>query len=108
MPLVVVETVRVAPLSDACHPGRERVAVDGVLVRLEALANQREHVAQHEFGSTDDRHLDRDDLGNRSRIDVDVNNLRTRRELGRIIRDAVIEARTDRTMRSAWCIAMLA
>src|SRR5690606_24407648 len=69
---------------------------DGILVRLLTdLLENRDHLGQDTFHRTNNRHISLDGLGNGGRINVDVNDLGCRAELGGTIDDPVIETCTD-------------
>jgi len=57
----------------------------------------------------DDRHVDLDALGDRRRVDVDVDDLaRVCAKCAGFADHAVVEARADREQQSQFCIAMFA
>ena len=90
--LRVGQAVLLAPLVDLRPPRRERLDV-GLGRRL---ADLRDQLLQHVLDVADDRHVDPDALGDRRRVDVDVDDLALdRREVLRVADDAVVEAGAD-------------
>ena len=72
-------------------------AGDGVLVRgFTDFLEDGDHFGQHVVHRVNDRDIGFDGLGDRSRVDVDMDDLGVRAELGRAVDYTVIEARTDR------------
>src|SRR5690606_35668953 len=55
----------------------------------------RDHLGQHAVHRTDDRNVGLDGLGDGRRVDVDVDDLGVRAELGRAVDHAVIETGAD-------------
>ena len=88
--VLVGERVLGFPAVDPAPPGIQprRVGADRAV-----LDHQ---LGEHVLGVADDRDVRRHVLGDLGRIDVDVDELRARRELGELAGDAVVEARADR------------
>ena len=87
--LVIRQALLRPPGVDARPPGLERLAVR----LLATLVEGSRQVLEHGRHGADDGHLDLDVLGDRRRVDVDVDDARVRAEARQIARDAVIEAR---------------
>jgi hypothetical protein len=87
---VVRQALLRAPGVDARPPSLERFAVR----RLAELVERGHEVFQHGGHGADDRHVHLHVLGDRGRVDVDMDDARVRAEGRKIARDAVIEART--------------
>ena len=87
--LVVREHLAIAtPFVDLLPPGIQRR-----LVRLLAdFLEDTEHFAEHAVDRADNRHVGLDHLGDRRRVDVDVDDLGVRAELGRAVDHTVVEA----------------
>ena len=89
--LLVTQGFATTPLFDLLPPVRH------FRISLEAAVEQLEHLINDIVDVTDDRHIDLDPLGDRRRIDVDVDDttLLTTEMLG-IADDSVVKASTDR------------
>ena len=62
-----------------------------------ARAHEFEHLGQDDLDVADDRHVNLDVLGDRRRVDIDMNDgLGLGREIGDASGHAVVEARADR------------
>ncbi|MNK90989.1 hypothetical protein D3C87_1110620 [compost metagenome] len=90
--LVIREQAAItAPLVNLLPP-----AGNGLLVRgLADFLEDRDHFGQDTLNRTNDRHVGLDGLGDRSRVDVDVNDLGVRAELRCAIDHAIVEACAD-------------
>ena len=95
---VVAQAIIRFPLSDLLPPRIDPVAV-GTLV---GLAQRFQDIAQHDFDVTDDRDVHFHVLGDRSGVDVDVNDFGARAELFDVAGDAVVEARAHREQHIAF------
>ena len=87
---LVAERVLLLPAAQLLPPGVEPA---GVGLQRPVLAGQ---LRQHLLGVADDRDVGGDVLGDLGRVDVDVDELGARRELGQLAGDAVVEAGADR------------
>ena len=85
-----MQRVALLPAVDALPP----------LVQARRIRVQRpvlvDELGQDVLGVADDRDVGRDVLGDLGRVDVDVDELRPRRELRQLAGDAVVEAGADR------------
>ena len=88
--VLVAERVLLVPAVDPLPPA---VEAGGVGLQRAVLGRQ---LRQDALGVADDRDVRRHVLGDLGRIDVDVDELRPRRELGQLAGDAVVEAGADR------------
>ena len=89
---IIGVAVQPAPFVDLFPPGRECR-----LVRLFLRAFQLlDHVLEHAVGRAHDRDLDWHVLGDRCRIDVDMNDACIRTEFGQFASHAIIETRAHR------------
>ena len=84
--MLVAEGEALFPLAALGKPGSG--ALRDELQRLELLDEVREHIA----GIADDRDQGLHVLADLGRVDVDVDDLRLRREGGQLAGDAVVEA----------------
>ena len=90
---LVAQAVALAPFGDLRPPGAERVGIRSLL----GLADLRDQLLQHVLDIAHDRDVDLDALGDRRRIDVDMDDLALDRgEMLRVADHAVIEARAHR------------
>ena len=87
---LVAQRVLLLPGADLLPPG---VEAGGVGLQRPVLAGQ---LRQHQLDVADDRDVGADVLGDLRRVDVDVDELGVRRELGELAGDAVVEAGADR------------
>ncbi len=91
--LVVGEQPAIAaPLVDLLPPAGHGLGIR----RLADLLDDGDHLGQHAVDWANDRNICLDGLGDGCRINVDVDDLGIRAELGRAVDDAVIETRADR------------
>ena len=90
---VVLEAVLALPFLDLAPPLLESLRVRPLRRGLDQL----QHLVEHVGDVADDRHVDPDALGNRRRVDIDMDDLAvSAEEVGRIADDAVVEARAYR------------
>ncbi|MCY1428653.1 hypothetical protein D9M71_445440 [compost metagenome] len=92
VPLIVREHAAIAaPLIDLFPPGIQR----SLLWLLTDFLEGRDHFGQDAFNWPYDRHVSLDGLGDRSRVDIDVDDLGIRAELGSTVDHAVVETSAD-------------
>ncbi len=89
--MIVVEALDVTPGLDLLPPFCKRFGIGLAVFAIDEL----DQVREHRPCVTHDRDLHGDVLADRGRIDVDVDYLGVRTELGNVARDAVVEARSD-------------
>ena len=88
--VLVAQRVLLAPALDPCPP-----ALQARRIGPQRAVLDRE-LAEHVLGVADDRDVRGHVLGDLRRVDVDVDELRARRELRELAGDAIVEARPDR------------
>ncbi len=89
--VLVSEALKPTPLVDLLPPDLKRCLVGSLL----AVLDQLDHVPEHDVHRSDDGDLHRNVLGNRRRVDVDMDDAGMRAEFGQISRYPVIKTRAN-------------